>query len=78
MKKCLKKICDCLVPDDVFKCLKINVLTLTMKQKEDFTEEEFKKLDKKISDTYICRSQYEKYREDTKYSAQQKPYQKLL
>jgi hypothetical protein len=77
MKKCLKKICDCLVPEDVFKCLNITCVSLTMKQPEDFTQEEFKKLDKKISDTYICRSEYVKYKGDTKYSAQLKPYQKL-
>jgi hypothetical protein len=76
MKKCLKKICDCLVPDDVFKCLKINVLTLTMRQPDDFTQEEFKKLDKKILDKYICHSQSEKSKVDTKYSAQIKHYQK--
>jgi hypothetical protein len=77
MKKCLKKICDCLVPEDVFKCLNIACVSITMRQSDEMTQEEFKKLDKKISDTYICRSQYEKYREDTKYSVQQEPYQKL-
>ena len=73
MKKCLKKICDCLVPDDVFKCLKIACVTLTMKQPEDFTQEEFKKVDKKISDTY---TNYKDHKKDIKYNNIVKHYLK--
>ena len=77
MKKCLKKICNCKVPEDVFKCLNITCVSITMRQPDEMTQEEFKKLDKKILDKYICHSQSKKLKEDTKYSVQLEPYQKL-
>jgi hypothetical protein len=28
MNRCIKRVCDCIRPDQVFKCLKLNVITI--------------------------------------------------
>jgi len=28
MNRCIKRVCDCVKPDQVFKCLKLNVITI--------------------------------------------------
>jgi len=63
MKRCVKKVCDCLKPMDVFRCLKINVVSLDIYKQEasevhmfgdkKMSQEDFKKIDKHIEDNYI-------------------------